>query len=183
MTRTTFFTRRTRSAASALLVVAALALSACAAPAAEEPSTPAPTSGAETEGASGDTCDLVTVTVEFGPIDETPIKDCVAAGVASEVLQQAGVVTEGTVDYGDQVVCRVNALPSADEPVLIEGEAPYTETCQTLSSVAYWALWVKTAPGAEWEYAQEGVTTLQLTDGQSVGLVYTPGTETVEPQG
>ncbi len=183
MTRSTHLTRLTRSTASALVAIAALALSACATPTITETSTPAPSSSAETQGTSGDTCDLVTVTVEFGPIDEAPIAGCVAAGVASDVLQEASVVTEGTVDYGDQVVCRVNNLPSADEEVLIEGEAPYIETCQTLSSVAYWALWVKTAPDAEWEYAQEGVTTLQLTDGQSVGLVYTPGTETVEPQG
>ena len=169
-------TRLSRTA-PLLAVLVALALAGCSAPVADSGATPEP---AETTPGG---CAQVAVVVDFGPLDEPAIADCVAAGPASDILGEAGITTEGTVDYGDQVVCRVNGQPSADAEVTIEGQAPFIETCQTLSALAYWALWVKKSPDAEWEYAQEGVTTLQLTDGQSVGLVYTPGTETVPPQG
>jgi hypothetical protein len=49
--------------------------------------------------------------------------------------------------------------------------------------VAYWALWVKKDAGAKWAYATEGVNTLQLAKGESVGLVYTAGTDSTPPQG
>ena len=167
---------RVSRTAPLLAAIVALALAGCAAPATAPGSTPEPQSTA----ASG--CSQVVVVVDFGPLDEPAIADCVAAGPAADILGEAGVTTEGTVDYGDQVVCRVNGQPSADAEVTIEGQAPFVETCQTLSAVAYWALWVKSSPESEWEYAQEGVSTLELTDGQSVGLVYTPGTESVPPQ-
>jgi hypothetical protein len=67
------------------------------------------------------------------------------------------------------VICRVD-----DQP------APDVESCDTLPADAYWALWVKDADG-EWGYAEEGVATLQLEAGQSVGLVYTEGTDSVPP--
>jgi len=167
-------TRLSRTAAP-LLILAALALAGCST-AATPNSSPTPTQ-APAEG-----CEQVTVVVDFGVIDEPSVESCAAAGAATDVLSEAGVTTEGTVDYGDQVVCRVNGEPSAEETVTIEGQAPFTESCQTLNPVAYWALWVKTAPDSEWEYAQEGVSTLQLEAGQSVGLVYTPGTESTPPQ-
>lgn len=163
---------RTRTALSAVLLSAALALAGCSA----SPSTPVSSPDAQTPA-------CVTVVVDFGPIDAPSIDSCVDAGPAKDVLEAAGVTTEGTLDYGDQVVCRVNDLPSPDEEVVIEGQAPFVETCATLNSLAYWALWVRSTPDAEWEYAQEGVVTLVLTEGQSVGLVYTPGTDSVPPQG
>jgi len=156
-----------------ILVAVVLALTACAAPA----TVPDPTAS------SSAGCSSVSVVVDFGPLDEPALAACVSGGTATDILVEAGVSTEGTVDYGDQVVCRVNGQPSADEEVVIDGQAPFTETCQTLNAAAYWALWVRSAPGAEWEYAQEGVNTLDLADGQSIGLVYTPGTESVPPQG
>lgn len=152
----------------AALALGAFALSGCAA--ASSP-TPSDTSAA---------CE-VAVVVNFGPLDEPSVDGCAAAGPATDVLAAAGVTTEGTVDYGDQVVCRVNGQPSPDEEVVLEGEEPFVETCQTLNDFAYWALWVKTAADADWEYAQEGVATLELAPGQSVGLVYTPIAETIEP--
>lgn len=121
--------------------------------------------------------------VDYGPLDEPALKACSAAGVASDVLGDAGITTAGTVDYGDQVVCRVNDLPSPDAEVTIDGQEPFVESCQTLSAIAYWALWVRSSADAEWEYAQDGVTSLDLTDGQSVGLVYTPAAESTPPQG
>ena len=155
-----------------VLLFAALALAGCAAP--------APTASPEPTVAEG--CSEVTVVVDFGVLDEPSVESCASAGLALDVLAEAGVSTEGTVDYGDQVVCRVNGEPAADETVTVEGQPPFVEACLTFNSVAYWALWVKPALDGEWEYAQEGVTTLELTDGQSVGLVYTPATDTIPPQ-
>jgi len=154
------------------LVFAVLALAGCAAP--------APVVSPEPTVAEG--CSEVTVVVDFGVLDEPSVEACASAGIALDVLAEAGVTTEGTVDYGDQVVCRVNDEPAADETVTVEGQAPFVEACLTFNSVAYWALWVKPGADGEWEYAQEGVTTLELSDGQSVGLVYTPATDSIPPQ-
>jgi len=93
-------------------------------------------------------------------------------GVALETLKAAKVATQGSGDYGDQVVCRVDNHPTVAE-----------ESCAKLPSAAYWALWVKSSPDAKWAYAQEGVATLKLTPGESVGLVYTHGTDSTPPQG
>jgi hypothetical protein len=152
------------SAAAAALVV--LALAGCAPSAPQDD--PAPTTPAAADGACAES--EVTVVVEFGSLDAPKIDTCAPAGAASDALEAAGITTEGTVDYGDQVVCRVDDLP-----------APDVEPCATLPSDAYWALWVKETPDADWGYAEEGVATLQLTAGQSLGLVYTEGTDSVPP--
>ncbi|MBC7591147.1 MAG: hypothetical protein H7226_08925 [Salinibacterium sp.] len=167
--------RLARTTLPALVALAAIALVGCAATA--PASSPTPTS--EATGP----CEQVVVIVDYGPLDEPSLDACASAGVASDVLREAGVTTAGTVDYGDQVVCRVNDQPSPDETVTIDGQEPFVESCQTLNAVAYWALWVRTSVDGEWEYAQEGVGILELADGQSVGLVYTPGTESTPPQG
>jgi hypothetical protein len=146
----------TRIAVTTLFLAAALAGCATATPA----TTTAPSGSASAPAAVGCTDSDVTVVVDFG-----------SAGAASATLKQAGLTTEGTADYGDQVVCRVNDEPSKAD-----------ESCATLPSAAYWALWVKSAPDAEWEYAQEGVNTLQLAAGESVGLVYTEGSDSTPPQ-
>ena len=127
---------------------------------------PTPAAPAAGDGACAD----VTVVVEFGSLDAARIEDCAPAGPASDALEAVDITTEGTADYGDQVVCRVDDLP-----------APDVETCATLPSDAYWALWVKDSADAEWGYAEEGVATLELTAGQSLGLVYTEGTDSVPP--
>lgn len=151
------------TAAAALLL---LALTGCAPSAPVDD--PAPTTPAAADGACTDA--EVTVVVEFGSLGADKIDTCAPAGPASDALEASGITTEGTVDYGDQVVCRVDDLP-----------APDVETCATLPADAYWALWVKTTPDAEWGYAEEGVATLQLTAGQSLGLVYTEGTDSIPP--
>lgn len=169
-------TRLTLGTAAALLLFVPLALTGCTTATPEIAITP---SADATAGA----CAQVTVVVDFGVLDADPFEACSGAGAATDVLAEAGVTTEGTVDYGDQVLCRVNDEPAPDETVTIEGQTPFVESCLTLNPVAYWALWVKTSPEAEWGYAQEGVSTLQLAAGQSVGLVYTPGTESIPPKG
>lgn len=169
MTPTIFRPRRARILLA--LPLLGLTLAGCAAPVAE----PTPD---ETVA-----CD-VHVVVDFGVLDDASIDSCAEAGPAQDVLADAGVATEGTVEYGDQIVCRVNNRPAADETVTVDGEEPFTETCTSMPvATAYWALWVKNSSDGEWEYAQEGVGTLELEAGQSVGLVYTAGLESVPPAG
>jgi hypothetical protein len=170
--------RSARLSAVLVAAVAAAVLTACAAPSAPSPGGTTPAPGATS--ASGE-CSGVRVVVDFGPLDTPTVTSCVDAGPALDVLDAAGIVTEGTADYGNQVVCRVNGRPSADETVTVDGADPFVETCDTLGSAAYWALWVITSPDGSWEYAQEGVATLQLAAGQSVGLVYTAGTDSTPP--
>lgn len=130
-------------------------------------------------------CDGVVVEVNFGELGER-IEECVAINgtteVAKDILSQAGVSVEGTKEYGDAVVCRVNGVPSATEELLVAGQDPHLETCDEFPpAFAYWALWVKNAPDAQWEYAMEGVSSLQLGKGQSVGLAFSLNGETPTP--
>lgn len=167
-----------RAAAPLLLL---LALTGCATSAPAE--APSPSASAATGDATSE-CDGVAVVVDFGALDSPSIAACSDAGPAADAVADAGIETEGTVEWGDQVVCRVNDRPAADETVAIEGQEPFVEACQSMpTATAYWALWVKADPSAEWEYAQEGLGTLQLDAGQSVGLVFTAGTESTPPQG
>lgn len=130
-------------------------------------------------------CDGVIVEVNFGDLGEQ-ISTCMTISgtseVAKDLLGQAGVSIEGTKAYGDAVVCRVNGVPSATEELLVEGEEPHLESCDEFPpAFAYWALWVRESDDATWEYATEGVSTLQLSKGQSVGLALTLGGVVIQP--
>ena len=164
--------RRFTTLAVPAVLIAVLALTGCAA--GSNSAGPAPTKSAA--------CD-VKVVVDFGVLDKSSITKCADAGAAASVLASAGIATKGTDDYGNKVVCRVNDEPSPSETVTIPGQAPFVESCHTLNSIAYWALWVKSKPGAKWAYATKGVDALKLTAGQSIGLVYTAGTDSTPPQG
>lgn len=150
----------------------ALVMSGCAA--VGQPASPATPSTVPSTAASASasSCSQVTVVVDFGTLDAPSIRACGPAGTALNTLKAAKVSTEGSGDYGDAVVCRVDGHPS-----------PAQESCAKLPSDAYWALWVKSSAHADWAYAQEGVSSLTLTDGESVGLVYTHGTDSTPPQG
>jgi len=155
----------------ALLLAAALTLSGC--------------STSTTDFASDGSCDGVAVEINFSGEAEN-IERCVVLNGNSEtaknILASAGISVEGTKAFGDAVVCRVNNVPSADEELKIEGEDPYLETCEDMpAAFAYWALWVKESDGAEWGYAMEGISSLQLTKGQSVGLAFSLGGEAPSP--
>ena len=71
---------RVSRTAPLLAAIVALALAGCAAPATAPGSTPEPQSTA-----AGD-CSQVAVVVDFGPLDEPAIADCVAAGPAADIL-------------------------------------------------------------------------------------------------
>jgi hypothetical protein len=155
-------------ASIALVPLLLFALAGCTGSASDAASSSTPSPSSSTAGP----CAEVTVVVEFATLDHKPITACAPAGFAADVLKAAKLTTAGTTDYGNQVICRVDELP-----------APSVESCATLPSAAYWAMWIKTSADAKWEYAQEGVATQQLTAGQSLGLRYTVGDDTTPPQG
>ncbi len=130
------------------------------------------TTPSATASASSGPCKDVTVIVDFGTLQHSAVKACAPAGTAAAVLKAAHIDTAGTADYGDAVICRVDALPTVA-----------AESCAKLPSTAYWAMWVKPSAEGKWDYAQEGVQTQALTAGQFLGLVYTVGTDSTQPQG
>ena len=174
--------KRTVSTLGALVLLAAL--SGCAA-ADSGTGSPASATATTAADASGD-CTGITVVVDFGPLDAQTVSHCFDATeplLASEAVTTAGFTLEGTAEWGDAIACRVDGRPAADETVEVEGEESFTETCATMPSAsAYWALWSKTATDADWTYVMdEGIGTLEVEPGQSVGLVYRTGTENPTP--
>lgn len=161
----------------------ALGLSACSGAAAEPAGTSAssPTAPADAAFADGDCAgdEGVTVVIDAGTLADAPQVDrtaCVFTDTtlaAADAITALGVATEGTEQYGDQVICRVDGLPSASEPVGSTEDPAYIEACKTMpAAFAYWSLWLKPAGGA-WDYAQEGLSTLQLEPGDSIELLFT----------
>ena len=133
-----------------------------------------------------DACSGVIVAVNYGSLSNQSLAECVEfegeSALASDVLSAAGVTTEGTEAYGDLVVCRVNGLPSASEEIVVAGEDPYLETCADMPpAFAYWALWQKPDQQSPWDYAMEGVGTLMVTPGSSIGLAFSSGDDIVTP--
>lgn len=140
----------------------------------------------ESAPAASAACDGVEVVVNYGVLDGTGSSQCIAitgsSANAIDVVHDAGFSTEGTATYGDAIVCRVNGLPSPTEPVVVEGQAEFTETCADMPpAFAYWALWQKSSDSAAWEYAQAGLGDLTVNKGESLGLVFTTGDSTPTP--
>lgn len=163
---------RARSVA-ALLAASSLVLVGCAQTASETTDTVA-------------SCDGVEIVVNYGVLDGTGSTQCIAiegsSAKAIDVVHDAGFETEGTATYGDAIVCRVNGLPSPTEPVVVEGQAEFTETCADMPpAFAYWALWQKSSDAAAWDYAQAGLGDLAVKKGESLGLVFTTGDSTPTP--
>jgi hypothetical protein len=129
----------------------------------------------------------VTVVVDasaLGDADDVSATWCVFADEAigaADAVETAGFSTEGTVEYGDQVVCRVNGVPAEDVAITSDDGSEYFETCESMApAFAYWGLWVQ-PEGAEWDYAQEGLSTLQLEPGDAVALLFTLNGEPAAP--
>jgi hypothetical protein len=131
-------------------------------------------------------CSGVVVQVNYGILGEPALDECVefdgGSAAATDVLAAVGIETEGTEIYGDQVVCRVNGLPSATEELVVPGEDPHLETCADMPpAFAYWALWAKANESSEWDYATEGIGTLMVEPGTALGLAFSSGTDVVTP--
>ncbi|WP_395245620.1 hypothetical protein ACGGZK_07340 [Agromyces sp. MMS24-K17] len=180
-----------RLAALAAVPLLALALAGCAGTADDQSGTDASASASATEApaveAGSDSCEGVRVIVDAGDLEPAtdPSTDaCVGADApiaALDALAEAGVETEGTEEYGDQIVCRVNGEPAEDLTITAADGTEYHETCASMpAAFAYWALWVKTA-GGEWGYAQEGLSTLELAPGESVQLLFTLNDQPASP--
>ncbi|MFT4214900.1 MAG: hypothetical protein QM622_09015 [Microbacterium sp.] len=170
-------------AASAALT---LGLSACSTTTAEPDETTASSSAAFVDGACADD-EGVSVIVDAGNLagaDEANLSVCVFADAtlaAAQALEVVGITVEGTEEYGDQVVCRVDGLPSATDPVGSTEDPAYVESCESMpAAFAYWSLWVKPSAG-EWDYAQEGLSTLTLEPGESLELLFTLDGEPAAP--
>lgn len=169
-----------RTAAASSLAAAGLlfTLAACSTPAATQPTTSAPasTASASSSAASGP-CAGVKVIVDSGSLKQAAADTSVCVPVdaptpASKVLEEAKVKTQGTTQYPNELVCRVNGVPAADLDIAHKG-GTYREECSKMpAAFAYWALWVKPASG-DWAYAQEGLATLKVGPGESLELLYT----------
>ena len=169
-----------RTAAASSLAAAGLlfTLAACSTPAATQPTTSAPASSASaSSSAASGPCAGVKVIVDSGSLKQAAADTSVCVPVdaptpASKVLDEAKVKTEGTTQYPNELVCRVNGVPAADLDIAHKG-GTYREECSKMpAAFAYWALWVKPASG-DWAYAQEGLATLKVGPGESLELLYT----------
>jgi hypothetical protein len=127
--------------------------------------------------------DCVEVYIDFGPLNGgAKTSECVpVAGKTSafDVLSLAGFTTEGTLEYGDAVICRVNNYPDIT-----------AETCEVMPPAeAYWAVLVKKHQiipmplgiTGQWGWAQTGANEIQLSPGDSIGLVFADNGEVTFP--
>jgi hypothetical protein len=127
----------------------------------------------------------ITVVVDASTLEDGDSKEwCIGTDetlAAGDALTLVNVSTEGTEEYGDEVVCRVNGVPAEDAAIPNPDGSEYFETCESMApAFAYWGLWVKPA-GGEWNYAQEGISTLELQPGESLALLYTLNGEPATP--
>ncbi|WP_432245150.1 hypothetical protein ACRB8A_16675 [Arthrobacter sp. G.S.26] len=182
----TLTTLRTAAASSLAAAGLLFSLAACSAPTATPPSSSAPAASASASASADNaSCTGVKVIVDSGALkqDAATTSVCVpadAATPAAKVLAEAKVKTEGTVQYPTELVCRVNGVPAADLEIKHK-EGTYKEECKGMpAAFAYWAIWVKPSGGA-WEYAQEGLATLQVKPGESLELLYSVDGEPAAP--
>ena len=166
----------TATATAALVLL----LAGCSAPGADGPSaTPTgdvPPAAAIVEGPC-EADDGVTLVVDSSALADGELQEWCrptdAPLAVATLLDEAGIETEGTEEYGDDVVCRVNGVPSATEPVGSTEDPAYVEECASMpAAFAYWSLWTRPAAG-EWGYAEEGLATLEASPGESIALLFT----------
>ena len=112
----------------------------------------------------------VNLYVDFGSLNaETKVEKCIDVSAetnALELLKMSGYITEGTQKYGDAVVCRLNGIPNQT-----------VESCEVMPPEdAYWAVIVKEKKLLplfnEWGWAQTGINEIFLSEGDSLGLVF-----------
>ncbi|WP_019179641.1 hypothetical protein [Microbacterium yannicii] len=175
-------------AAAAASAVLLLSLAACATGAPESSATPTASDAASATITTDAACagdEGVTLVVDATALEGGDAQEwCLLTEepvIAGDAFTVAGIETEGTEEYGDQVVCRVNGVPSEDTPIPAEDGSEYFETCAAMpAAFAYWSLWEKPADG-EWGYAQEGASTLELEPGDAVELLFTLNGEPATP--
>lgn len=172
-----------RALTIAAAAAVALMLAACA-PTASPSDKPKP-AASDSSTADGD-CAGVTVIVDTGDLDvadDPSTTACVETAEAidgADALAAVDLTTVGTTTYAD-AVCRVNGVPSETTELPGPDGGAYFETCADMPAAsAYWSLWVKPA-GGEWDYAQTGISGLELHPGDSVELLFTVNGEPAAP--
>ena len=108
----------------------------------------------------------VTVVVDFGPLGGGAREGCDSSGAgdaASRVVPRAGFPL--TYAAGQPFVCRISGLPDASR-----------EDCaDTPPADAYWAVFWSDGKRGTWTYASEGVTSLDVPAGGSIGFRFQGG--------
>lgn len=170
------------AAASAALL---FALAACSSGAPEAAPTASDTQAVQVSDEACADDSGITVAVDASALEDGDSKSwCIETDetlAAADALTLVNVTTEGTEEYGDQVVCRVNGVPAEDQAITAPDGSEYFETCTSMApEYAFWGLWVKPA-GGEWGFAQEGIATLELEPGESLGLLFTLNGEPAAP--
>ncbi|MFP5311962.1 MAG: hypothetical protein ACLGH7_06075 [Actinomycetes bacterium] len=184
---------RTAAASSFAAAGLLLSLAGCSSPAANQPSASAPASSgaspsaaasASSSASAGD-CAGVKVIVDSGALKQSAADTSTCVSVdgptaAAKVLEEAKIKTEGTTQYPNELVCRVNGVPAADLDIKHK-DGTYREECKGMpAAFAYWSLWVKPT-GGNWEYAQEGAATQQVKPGESLELLFQVDGEPAAP--
>jgi len=133
------------------------------------------------------TKNCVNLVIDYGILDsqDKPFEKCIETEgeiTALELMKSANFQLAGTDKYGDAIVCRLNNLPKANEPIGVEGHEDYIESCKDMpAEFAYWAVFEKRKQplpnpadlNTKWAYAQVGVAELALKPGDSLGFIFT----------
>ena len=113
--------------------------------------------------------------VDYGLLDnQKKTNECVDQDNinALDFIRQSGYTTEGTIKYGDAVLCRLNGLPSNKE-----------ESCREMPPENfYWAVIIKKKqtlpiPRNDWGWAEKAINETYLHAGDSIGLVFSTNGE------
>lgn len=108
--------------------------------------------------------------VDYGSLDnQKKTSECIEQDNinALDFIKQAGYTTEGTIKYGNAVLCRLNNMPSNKQ-----------ESCSEMPPEnAYWAVIIKKKqtlllPRNEWGWAEKAINETYLSAGDSIGLVF-----------
>ena len=108
----------------------------------------------------------VTVVVDYGPLGRSTAIGCDPGGAgdpASRVVPAAGFPI--TYAAGQPFVCRIDGLPDVE-----------AEPCnRTPPADAYWGLFSNDGKGGGWVYSSQGVATLEVPAGGSIGWRFQDG--------
>lgn len=135
-------------------------------------------------------CAGVSVVVDFAALGAPGLRGCATTppepgtGLTGlDALRAADVAVEGTAQWGDAFVCRVEGRPGPTEDVVVDGARTVRAACvRTPPQDASWSVWTATE-GEGWQYASVGVTDLALTGTDALGLVFSTGDGAPQPPG
>lgn len=127
-------------------------------------SSPASAAGGACTSSSG-----VTVVVNFGTLGGGTVVRCAqTSGNGLDALRAAGFTIEGTQQYGNAFVCRLDGKPAAS-----------TESCRTTPPIDKSWRYFYASNGGAWKYSQSGVSSRTVEqggfEGWSFGEGSTPG--------